>query len=108
MSLEVIAILLTLVVHVLGAMVLVAVLLDGEKIDWRGTFFPRDDNGGPPRWDPPEPDPSPSDPGLPLPSSEPSRFRLRRKSGLGATYPKPPRRPAHTPERTPDREPSRS
>jgi hypothetical protein len=103
-SLEVVAILLTLVVHILGAMVLVAVLLDGEKIDWRSTFFPRDDNGGPPRWDPPEPDPSPSDSDLPLPTSEPARFRLRRK-GTPA-YPRPTRRPTHAPERSPDREPA--
>ena len=108
MSLEVVALLLTVVVHILGAAILVSVLLDGEKIDWRSTFFPRDDDGGPPRWDPPEPDPSPSGSDLPLPTSAPSRFRLRRKPALGTTYPKPPRRPDHTPERTPDREPSRS
>jgi hypothetical protein len=84
----------------------VMVLLDGEKIDWRGTLFPRDDDGGPPRWDPPEPEPSDSPSGLPLPESSPSRSRLRRKSGLGETYPKTPRRPAHTPDRSPAREPA--
>jgi hypothetical protein len=103
-SLEVVAILLTLLVHILGAAVLIHVLLDGESIDWRGTLFPRDDDGGPPKWDPPEPEPDPSGGTLPLPESSPSRFRLRRKGT--APYPKPPRRPAHTPERTPAREPA--
>ena len=107
MTLEVVAILLTLVVHVLGAAVLVLVLLDGEKIDWRGTFWPRDDDGPGPDWDPPEPDPSAPGGGLPLPTSSPSRFRLRRKSRIAESYPKPSRRPAHTPERTPaPREPA--
>jgi hypothetical protein len=105
-SLEVVAILLTLVVHVLGAIVLVMVLLDGEKIDWRGTFWPRDDDGPGPDWDPPEPDPTGTPGGLPLPTSEPSRLRLRRKSRLAESYPKPARRPAHAPEPTPSREPA--
>lgn len=104
MSLEVVAILLTLLVHILGAAVLVKVLLDGEQIDWRGTLFPRDDDGGPPKWDPPEPDAPDAGSGLPLPESSPSRFRLRRKGP--APYPKPARRPAHAPQRTPDREPA--
>ena len=51
-SLEVVAIALTLVVHVLGAIVLVWTVLDGENVDWRGTLWPRDDDGdwggGPP------------------------------------------------------------
>jgi hypothetical protein len=98
-SLEVVAILLTLLVHILGAMVLIRVLLDGEQIDWRGTLFPRDDDGGPPKWDPPEPDAPDSGSGLPLPESSPSRFRLRRKGR--PDYPKPERRPSHAPERTP-------
>lgn len=106
MSLEVVAILLTLLVHILGAAVLIHVLLDGERIDWRGTLFPRDDDGGPPKWDPPEPDPSDAPGGLPLPESSPSRFRLRRKAKLADGYPKPPRRPSHTPDRTPTREPA--
>jgi hypothetical protein len=103
-SLEVVAILLTLVVHILGAAVLIHVLLDGDRIDWRGTLFPRDDDGGPPKWDPPEPEPDPSGSSLPLPESSPSRFRLRRKGT--PPYPKPPRRPSHPPERVPSREPA--
>jgi hypothetical protein len=105
-TLEVVAILLTVLVHFLGAIILVMVLLDGEKIDWRGTLWPRDDDGPGPSWDPPEPDPSPSSGTLPLPASTPSRFRLRRKSKLGESYPAPSRRPAHTPERAPAREPA--
>jgi hypothetical protein len=105
-TLEVVAILLTVVVHFLGAIVLVMVLLDGEKIDWRGTLWPRDDDGPGPNWDPPEPDPSGSSDGLPLPTSAPSRFRLRKRDRLGDAYPKPSRRPAHTPEHAPTREPA--
>jgi len=106
-SLEVVAILLTLVVHVLGAAVLVAVLLDGEKIDWRGTLWPRDDDGGPgPGFDPPSPDPSPSGAGMSLPDAGPSPVRLREPGRIREGYPKPSRRPAHTPERAPSREPA--
>jgi hypothetical protein len=105
-TLEVVAILLTVLVHFLGAIILVMVLLDGEKIDWRGTFWPRDDDGPGPSWDPPEPDPSPST-GLPLPArTEPSRFRLRRRGRISESYPTPARRPAHGPERAPVREPA--
>ena len=109
MTLEVVAILLTLVVHVLGAIVLVMVLLDGEKIDWRGTLWPRDDDGGPgPDFDPPAPDPSPSGTGTPLPDAAPSTVRLREPGRIREGYPKPARRPAHVPERAPSREPAES
>jgi hypothetical protein len=112
-SLEVVAIALTVIVHILGAAVLIAVLLDGEKIDWRGTLFPRDDDGGGgPGWDPPRDD----DPGAGggvlappiLPDAAPSPVRLREPGRIGEGYPKPARRPAHPPERTPAREPVES
>jgi hypothetical protein len=108
-TLEVVAIVLTLVVHVLGAAVLVAVLLDGEKIDWRGTLFPRDDDGPGPGFDPPPAPPGPDGGGIlapvPLPDAAPSPVRLREPGRIGESYPRPIRRPAHPPERTPAREP---
>jgi hypothetical protein len=105
-TLEVVAIGLTVIVHFLGAAVLIAVLLDGEKIDWRGTLFPKDDNGGGgPRWDPPS-DEGPDNGGgvpapAPLPDAAPSPVRLREPGRISEGYPKPSRRPAHAPERTP-------
>jgi hypothetical protein len=108
-SLEVVAIVLTLVAHVLGAAVLVAVLLDGEQIDWRGTLFPRDDDGPGPGFDDPPPPPPSGDGGhTPLPDATPSAVRLREPGRIGESYPRPARRPAHTPERTPAREPAES
>jgi hypothetical protein len=111
-TLEVVAIVLTLVVHVLGAAVLVAVLLDGEKIDWRGTLFPRDDDGPGPGFDPPPAPPEPDGGGIlapaPLPDAAPSPVRLREPGRIGESYPRPTRRPAHPPERTPAREPAES
>lgn len=113
MTLEVVAIVLTVVVHFLGAMVLVGVLLNGEKIDWRGLLFPGDDGPGPGGGfdDPPiPPDPS-GDGGLaptPLPDASPSPVRLREPGRIGDGYPRPGRRPAHPPQRTPAREPERA
>jgi hypothetical protein len=109
-TLEVVAIALTVIVHFLGAAVLIAVLLDGEKIDWRGTLFPRDDDGGGgPGWEPPvEPEPTGGGgvvtPPLP-PDAAPSPVRLREPGRIREGYPRPARRPAHTPER-PVREPA--
>ena len=109
MTLEVVAIVLTVIVHFLGAAVLVAVLLDGEKIDWRGTLFPRDDDGGGgPGWEPPV-EPGPTGGGgvvtPPLPDAGPSPVRLREPGRIREGYPRPSRRPAHAPER-PVREPA--
>jgi hypothetical protein len=109
-TLEVVAIVLTVIVHFLGAAVLVAVLLDGEKIDWRGTLFPRDDDGGGgPGWEPPvEPEPTGGG-GIvtppPLPDAAPSPVRLREPGRIREGYPRPARRPAHAPEH-PVREPA--
>ena len=102
MTLEVVAIGLTVLVHFLGAAVLIGVLLDGEKIDWRGTLFPKDDNGGGgPGWDPPSDD-EPGDGGgilapTPLPDAAPSPVRLREPGRIREGYPRPARRPAHAP-----------
>lgn len=113
MSLEVVAILLTLIVHVLGAMVLVGVLLNGEQIDWRGLLFPGDDDhGGGPGFDPPPSDDGGDGGGVlaptPLPDAAPSPVRLREPGRIGEGYPRPTRRPAHPPQRTPEREPADS
>jgi hypothetical protein len=111
-TLEVVAIVLTLVVHVLGAAVLVAVLLDGEKIDWRGTLFPRDDDGGGggPGFDPPPAGDGGDGGGIlapaPLPDAAPSPVRLREPGRIAEKTPRPSRRPAHPPQRTPAREPA--
>jgi hypothetical protein len=105
-SLEVVAIALTLVVHVLGAIVLVWALLDGEQVDWRGTLWPRDDNGGGgggPGFEPPRSGDGGDGGGtLPLPDASPSPVRLREPGRIGEGYPRPARRPAHAP---PVREP---
>jgi hypothetical protein len=82
-TLEIVAIVGTLIVHFIGAGVLVYALLDGEKIDWRGTLWPRDDDGGGGGWDPPAPDTGGDGDGggipapLPLPEASPSGVRLR-------------------------------
>jgi hypothetical protein len=99
-TVEIIAIGLTLLLHFVGAGVLVWGLLDGEKIDWRGALWPRDEDG--PGWDPPEP-PEPPTPdrsgGLPLPVTAPSAVRLREPGRISDAKPAPGRRPAHAPER---------
>jgi hypothetical protein len=99
---EIVAIVLTLVVHVLGAGVLVWNLLDGEGFDWR-TLWPRDDDGGGGGWPEPPSGPEPDGGGVPavpfLPDAAPSAVRLREPGRIGDGYPRPGRRPEHVPER---------
>jgi hypothetical protein len=99
-TLEIVALSLTLIVHVIGAGVLVWALLDGEGIDWR-SLWPRDDDGGGgggPKQPPAEPDPGGG--GVPLlPDAAPSAVRLREPGRIGDGYPRPARRPEHAPER---------
>jgi hypothetical protein len=104
-TVEVLALTLTVVVHVIGAGVLVWALLDGDGIDWR-SFWPRDDDGRWKRGDglPEGPAPVPSG-GLPLPDADPSAVRLREPGRLGDAHPRPVRRPAHAPERVRPRVP---
>jgi hypothetical protein len=99
---EVIALVITVLVHFLGAGVLIwGMLGEGEeRPNWRD-FWPRDDDGGggPPA-DPPE---RPSGGGdrapIPLlPESEPAAVRLREPGRIGDAHPLPPRRPDHQPE----------
>jgi hypothetical protein len=103
-TLEIVALSLTLIVHVIGAGVLVWALLDGEGIDWR-SLWPRDDDGGGgggPKQPSAEPDPGGG--GVPLmppllPDAATSAVRLREPGRIGEGYPRPARRPEHAPER---------
>src|SRR4051812_28454639 len=103
MSGEVLALLLTFMVHVIGACVLVAVLLRGSDVDWRG-WWPRDDDDGPADPEPEAPQPTGGD-ALPLPDAAPARVRLREPGRLGDGYPRPERRPVREP--APEHEPER-
>jgi hypothetical protein len=100
-SKEVLALALTLLVHVLGMAALVWALLadDEDRPDWRGWWPGGDDD---------EPSGDPSGPGgdMPLPDAQPSAMRLREAGGrLSDAHPRPARRPEHVPERP--REPAR-
>lgn len=99
----VMAILLTVVVHLVGFALLFA-LMGREFLDVFRS------GGGDHRGDWPEPEPEPLAPapsggGLPLPDAAAAPVRLREPGRLGEHYPRRPRRPDHAPEpqRTPDR-----
>jgi hypothetical protein len=96
---EVLALALTVLVHVIGMAALVWALLldDDSRPDWRGWWPGGDD-------DPPTPPPGPRD-GLPMRDAEPSKVRLRQPGRLSDAHPRPARRPAREPERAPAREP---
>jgi len=98
------ALVLTFVIHLVGAAALVwAMLGDGER-SVRG-WWPRDDDGGS-EPEPRAPDPRPSGPGMPvpLPDAAQSPVRLREPGRLGDVLPRPARRPAHPPVPAPERE----
>jgi hypothetical protein len=101
---EVLALGLTVLVHIIGMAALVWALLLGDenRPDWRG-WWPGDDGDD----GPPEPTPGPRGGDLPLPDAAPSAARLREPGRLGERYPAPARRPAHPPRRTPERAPGR-
>jgi hypothetical protein len=96
---EVIAIAITVLVHVLGLVVLIwALLLDEEeRPDWRGWWPGGEDDR------PLTPSPAPRGGDLPLGTALPSAVRLREPARLGEGYARPGRRPAHAPgpERVP-------
>ncbi|HEV2770658.1 MAG TPA: hypothetical protein VGV40_10785 [Solirubrobacteraceae bacterium] len=100
MTAELVAITMTFVVHVVGAVFLVWAMIGDEDARDRRDWWPRDDRGddGPP----PTPGASSGPGGLPLPGADPARARMRAPGRLGDAYPRPPRRPAHPP--APDRE----
>jgi hypothetical protein len=98
---EIIALALVFVVHVVGGLLLVWALLDGEqRAGWRRRWGW---GGGEDR---PAPQPPPGPAGdlpapLPLPRTSPSRVRLREPIRAGDVYPRPARRPAHPEQPTP-------
>lgn len=98
MTKEILALGITVLVHVLGLAALVwTLLLDEEdRPDWRGWWPGGDDDR------PREPSPAPGG-GLPLADALPSAVRLREPARLSDGYPRPARRPAHPPERVPER-----
>ncbi len=106
---ELLALALIFVVHVVGGLMLVWGMLEGD--DWRPRWWPR--GGGP---DDPPAEPPPAPPGrppllLPLEGALPSRVRLRDETPLRDAHPRPPRRPAHMPPvpgEPPKRSPQRS
>jgi hypothetical protein len=100
-SKEVLALGLTVLVHIIGMAALVwALLLDEEnRPDWR-SFWPGDDDGDD---RPPEPNPDPAGGGLPLPDAMQSAVRMREPARLRDALGRPARRPAHPPERVPER-----
>ena len=102
MSKEILAIGITLLVHVVGLIALVWTLLlePEDRPDWRG-WWPRDGDDGPSA-----PSPAPRGGGLPLRDAQPSTVRLREPARIGAGHDRPSRRPEHPPERVPDRTPA--
>jgi len=99
---EMIALGLVFVVHLVGAVLLVWALLDGDqRAGWRRRW--NRPGGGD---DPPEPPSPPSGSprpaelvrDLPLPVTAASRVRLRAPGQTADGYPRPARRPAHEPQ----------
>lgn len=99
---EILAIGITLLVHVLALIALVWTLLGEpeDRPDWRD-WWPGDDDDRPR-----EPEPGPRGGDLPLPDAVPSAVRLREPAPLRAGRGRPARRPVHPPERVPDRSPA--
>lgn len=101
---EAAALILTFVVHVLGAAVLVWNMLDGSW-SWRD-LWPHDEDDGPGFDDPLPERPQGGPDGVALPDDAvPARVRLREPGRISDARPRPPRRPEHPPERQPAREP---
>ena len=101
----ILAILLTLVVHVLGMGLLYA-MLGREMLEmFRSKQRPDWDDGGDEPADEPVPSPQPSGGGVPQPDAFPAPVRLREPGRLAEHYPRRTRRPEHAPEpvRTPEK-----
>jgi len=96
---EILALGLIFVVHVVGGLMLVWGMLEGDV--WRPRWWPRGDGPDDPPAEPPPPSPGRSV--LPLDGALPSRVRLRDETPLRAAHPQPPRRPVREP--IPDRLP---
>jgi hypothetical protein len=95
----VLAILLTLIVHIVG-MALLFGMMGREILDVFRTTPRHDDDGG--GGGPPTDQPVAPVPGgggtLPLPDAEQAPKRLREPGRIGERYPRPTRRPEHRPE----------
>lgn len=98
MTKEVLALALTVLVHVIGMAALVWALLldDDNRSDWRGWWPGGGDDPAP---SPPAPDPKGG--GLPMPDADPSAVRLREPGRLADAHKRRSRRPEHAPERAP-------
>ena len=93
-TMEIAALVLTFLVHVLGGAVLIWNLMgaQGERPSWRD-WWPRDDDGGP---EPAGPSPVPSGDGMPLlPDAVPASVRIREGERLADHRTRPTRRPLH-------------
>jgi hypothetical protein len=99
---EVLALALTVLVHIVGLAALVWALLADEedRPDWRRWLRLDDDPGPSPSG------PEPAGGGLPRLDAEPSAVRLREPGRLADGYPQPARRPQHDPPRVPHRVPA--
>lgn len=106
-NMELIALLLTFVVHVIGAGVLIWALIDKDDQDagsWRD-WWPRDERPDPPE----DPTPDPGDGGAerPIaPETQPSPVRLREPGRISERKSAPARRPAHPVEPARERDPA--
>ena len=97
------AILLTLIVHVVAFVLLVA-LCGQSMVEVFRTPRHDDDGWGEPPADDPVASPPPSGGGLPLPDADQAAVRLRESGRIGDRYGRPARRPEHEPGRAPQRE----
>jgi hypothetical protein len=102
-SKEVAALLLTALVHVLGAGVLIWAMLDGQRPDWRA-LWPKDDDGGGGSGGPFAPRRPRGSGELPLPDAAPAPVRMREPGRLADLRPRRDRQhepvPARERERT--------
>jgi hypothetical protein len=98
------AILLTVVVHFIGAGVLVWAMAGSEALDVFRRPEGRDDDGGRPRGPAPlDPEPTPGL-GVPLGDADLAKVRLREPGRIADGYGRRPRRPEHVPAPAPARE----
>jgi hypothetical protein len=104
MSGPVAAIILTVVVHVIGAAVLVWAMAGREALDVFKTSGGGGDDGGRPRGPAPVEPPAGPTGGVPLPEAERSGVRLREPGRIADGYDRRPRRPEHAPVPARERE----
>lgn len=107
---EIIALLLTVVVHIIGAGALIWGMIDRDDPDrgsWRD-WWPRDDRGDDPGPVAPEPQPQGGLAVPVLPESRVAPSRVREGTRIGDLSPRPARRPSHptTPTPAPSRTPA--